>query len=112
MTAQNFHGALRAPVNAQKPSTPVPRVRRTTKLGRIFTVLAAGRSLNRFEAERIGDHCLHSTVSAIERRIGISVSRHEEVVPGYGGHKTRVMRYQLSDEERYRAVALLGWRAD
>lgn len=80
--------------------------RRTTKWRRILAELADGRSLNRFEAERIGDHCLHSTVSKIERH-GIKVSRRIEKVPGYDGHVTRVCRYWLCDGNRVRATALL-----
>ncbi|MBI5461955.1 MAG: hypothetical protein HY941_07195 [Gammaproteobacteria bacterium] len=68
---------------------------------------ADGRSLNRFEAERIGDHCLHSTVAKIER-MGINVSRHIETVPGYDGHKTRVCRYWLDNDNRERAAAMLA----
>lgn len=78
------------------------------KIGRILTTLAAGRSLNRFEAERVGDHTLHSTVSSIERRYGIRVDRLEETVPGYAGHKTRVMRYWLSPEQQELAAKLMG----
>lgn len=96
---------------AKIPSAPATRIRRNTKLGRILTVLAAGRSLNRFEAERIGDHCLHSTVAKIER-YGIRVQRHGETVPGYGGHRVRVMRYSLSDDDRRLATISLGWRED
>lgn len=102
---------LQAPMIIRVPSAPAPRIRRNTKLARILSVLAAGRSLNRFEAEKIGDHCLHSTVAKIERH-GFQIDRCEETVPGYGGHRTHVMRYWLSDDERKRAVALLGWRAD
>lgn len=87
---------------------PLVRVRSNTKLGRILHALAAGKSLNRFQAEHLGDHCLHSTVSAIERRYGLRVDRREETVPGYAGHRTRVMRYQLDSENRKRAIALLG----
>ncbi len=80
-----------------------------TKIKRVFTELACGRSLNRFEAERLGDHCLHSTIAKIESR-GIEVSRYKETVPGFGGHATRVCRYELDEENRKRAAALLGWR--
>lgn len=64
--------------------------------------------MNRFDAERIGDHCLHTTVAYIQR-FGVRVDRREEVVPCRFG-TTRVMRYTLNTEpENLRvARALLG----
>ncbi|MFZ5620865.1 MAG: hypothetical protein ACOY5W_07575 [Pseudomonadota bacterium] len=82
-------------------------IKRQTKQSRILAELASGGSLNRFEAERIGDHVLHTTVSKIER-LGIRVSRRTETVPGYDGHATHVCRYWLDDENRERAAAMLG----
>lgn len=81
--------------------------RRQTKQSRIIAELAHGGSLNRFEAEKIGDHALPSTVARIET-YGIKVSRRIEKVPGYEGHTTRVCRYWLDDENRVRAAAMLG----
>lgn len=52
------------------------------------------RSLNRFEAERIGDHCLHSTVSGLEK-LGCTFHRKWEKVPTRFGKETRVIRYSL-----------------
>jgi len=92
-----------------KQSDSANLARRQTKIKRILTELARGRSLNRFEAERLGDHCLHSTIAKIESR-GIEVSRHEETVPGFGGHLTRVCRYALDYENRERARIMLGGR--
>jgi len=93
------------------PSAPARRIRCDTKLSRVLSVLAAGGQLNRFEAERLGDHCLNSTVAKIERH-GLRVDRREETVPGYGGHMTYVMRYWLTEDERRRAVVMLGMRED
>jgi hypothetical protein len=92
----------------EKTSAPTLSCR-PTKLKRILAELASGRSLNRFEAERIGDHCLHSTIAKIETH-GIQVARREETVPGFGGHQARVCRYKLDDENRERAAILLGGR--
>ncbi len=77
------------------------------KIGRILAELARGASLHRFQAERLGDHVLHSTVAKIQR-YGIFVDREWITVPGYAGHPTRVCRYWLSDEQRHRAARLLG----
>lgn len=37
-----------------------------TKIMTVYETLQK-RSLNRFEAERIGDHCLHSTISELRK---------------------------------------------
>ena len=85
-----------------EPVTPRPR-----KWKRILSAFAEGRSLNRFDAERIGDHVLHSTVAAIEAR-GVRIERQEETISGYGGAPTRCKRYRLAPESRSRALELLG----
>lgn len=51
------------------------------------------RSLNRFEAERIGDHCLHSTVADL-RNDGHNIFAQWEVVETRF-KPTRVKRYFL-----------------
>ena len=61
-------------------------------------------SLNRFEAERIGDHCLNSTVSVLTAK-GIVIGRVWERVPTRFGNKVTVCRYSVpqwahSDAER------------
>lgn len=63
---------------------------------KISTVLATlrQRSLNRFDAERIGDHCLHSTVSTL-RAEGYNIFSQWEKVPTRFGKDTRVKRYFL-----------------
>lgn len=82
--------------------------RPTPKYKRVLRALLVGRSLNRFEAETtVRDHCLHSTVSELEKK-GVTIDRHEESVPGYMGVATRVMRYRLHPESRERAAELLG----
>ena len=67
-----------------------------TKIGRILAELRGGRGLNRFEAERIGDHCLPSTI-AVLRAEGISiVSEWEEVPTRFEGKTARVKRYRYA----------------
>lgn len=63
-----------------------------TKIGRILGILRSGRSLNRFEAERFGDHCLHSTVARLNAEGFQIVGRWEEV-PCRFAKTTRVKRY-------------------
>ena len=74
---------------------------------RILRVLYSGRSLNRFEAERLSDHCLHSTISSIQG-MGVPIARVFEKVPGYRGIMTPVCRYRLAPESRQAAAKLLG----
>lgn len=78
-----------------------------TKKSRVFKALLAGLSFNRFEAEyALHDHCLHSTVSEIERCYRITISRKSEQVKGYQGSPTRLTRYWIDPDEiaRYQAT--------
>ncbi len=77
------------------------------KWRRILSEVLAGRSLNRFEAERFDDHCLHSTIATIQRK-GVGVLRRPESVPGYRGCPAAVCRYTLDGQPENVARALLG----
>lgn len=63
----------------------------TTKQDKILNVFRT-RSLNRFEAEPFGDHCLHSTVATLKRLGFLFVTKWEEV-PTRFGKSCRVKRY-------------------
>jgi len=80
--------------------TPRPK-----KWKRILTTLLS-RSLNRFEAERHGCHCLNSTVSKIEHK-GVTILREPERVPGFAGTVAHVMRYSIAPASRDRALELV-----
>lgn len=74
----------------------------------ILLELIRGRTLNRFEAERHGDHCLNSTISELEKKFGIRIDRQRENVPCRAG-QVNVNRYSLkTPEARYRAAELLA----
>lgn len=64
-----------------------------TKKDAILNILRQ-RSLNRFEAEGYGDHCLHSTISALKAEGHIFDSRPEKV-PTRFGRPVQVKRYFL-----------------
>ena len=64
-----------------------------TKQGRILALLKA-QSLNRFEAEKHGDHCLNSTISSL-RSAGYVINDQWEEVPTRFGVMARVKRYFL-----------------
>lgn len=80
------------------------------KIFRVLRILASGRSLHRFSAEKVvHDHCLPSTVSAIERRFGLRADRASIRVPGFAGRLTSCKEYWLATrEQRERAWAILG----
>lgn len=68
----------------------------TTKLDRAIAALHLPRGLNRFEAERIGEHCLNSTVSVIRKRYGSKLVSEWETVPTrYCERGVRVLRYWI-----------------
>ncbi|MBI6764481.1 hypothetical protein [Pseudomonas syringae] len=73
-----------------------------TKISRILTYLLQGQSLNRFEAERLGDHCLHSTISTLANGYGLKFERQLERVPNHCGEPCTVARYTLPASERAR----------
>lgn len=78
------------------------------KVTRILEHLARGRAMTRFDAERIGDHVLPSTISALERKHGLVIDRQMVTVPGWGGAATRCARYRISSKsERDRARDVL-----
>ena len=70
------------------------------KWERVLDYFLTGRSLNRFEAEMcVNDHCLHSTISGLERDSGVTFDRTFEVVPCLRRtSEVRVKRYWLRHE--------------
>ncbi|MEH6389650.1 MAG: hypothetical protein V7772_17465 [Pseudomonas profundi] len=79
-----------------------------SKTARILSHLLTGASLNRFEAESLGDHCLHSTISALANVYMLSFRRQPERVPNHWGEPCRVTRYSLPPSEHKRACAVLA----
>lgn len=71
-----------------------------TKHSRVLNAFLAGQSHTRFTAERqLHDHCLHSTVSDLQRRHGIVISRERITIPGFLGRPTRCCRYWVEPIE-------------
>ncbi len=79
-----------APDQENAPSKPLQL--KSTKKSTILAILCSGKSLNRFEAERFGDHCLHSTVAAL-RADGYLFFDAWERVPTRFGAEALVKRY-------------------
>ena len=107
--AENKRAGGRKPKTALKDICKANNSNTQKKWERVLAALVSGKSYNRFEAERrLNDHCLHTTVSAIQG-MGVTIHREYEVVPGYLGAETRVCRYWLdrSADNFKRALALL-----
>ena len=67
-----------------------------TKQDRVIEALKMPHGLNRFEAERIGEHAINSTVAVIRRRYGRHLVQEWETVPTkYNPKGVRVVRYWL-----------------
>ncbi|MDV7210758.1 hypothetical protein [Azotobacter beijerinckii] len=80
-----------------------------TKIARILAyVLMPCNSLNRFEAELLGDHCLNSTVAKLANQYGLEFQRQPEKVPNRWGAPCDVIRYSLPESQRQRARAVLA----
>lgn len=82
-----------------------------TKQAVILHYLTFDGSLNRFEAERIGDHCLPSTISKLRNSYGLTVLDEFESVPNLTGSFTEVKRYWIEHANKPQAEKLLSiWR--
>ena len=78
-----------------------------SKIAQILAHLLNVGALNRFEAERIGDHCLHSTISALANGYGLNFKRTPEKVPSHWGQPCDVIRYALPTSEHQKASDVL-----
>ncbi|WP_226506446.1 hypothetical protein [Pseudomonas sp. MWU16-30317] len=90
----------RSQANLNVPDAP-------NKICRVLKCLIEGRSLNRFEGERIGDHCLHTTISRLANHYSLNFIRVSGAVPNNWGAPCRVIRYSLPTSEHKRARDLL-----
>lgn len=80
-----------------------------TKIARVLAyLLPPCNSLNRFEAELLGDHCLHSTVAKLANQYGLELQRQPERVPNRWGAPCDVTRYSLPESQHQRARAVLA----
>jgi hypothetical protein len=80
-----------------------------SKIARVLAyLLPAYNSLNRFEAERLGDHCLPSTIAKLANGYGLEFQRQPEKVPNHWGTPCDVTRYSLPESQHQRARAVLA----
>lgn len=90
LTASLNDGTTNLPTNgsahlAKKPLTKIERV--------LLHLRTNTRGLNRFEAERLGEHCLNTTIATL-RREGWLIAGEWEDVPTRFGAPARVLRYR------------------
>lgn len=82
------------------------------KLGKLDSMLerfVKSQALNRFSAERVGDHCLPTTISGLQIRYGLKFSREWTKVPNRFGTVTSVMSYWLEGADQLeRASAIVN----
>ena len=74
-----------------------------------FTIiqhLLLGNSLHRFEAEALGDHCLHSTISIIARKYNLVIPRKWVKVSTRFNITTQVKSYWFSTEDKIKINSL------
>ncbi|MBM6445277.1 hypothetical protein JQF37_16830 [Pseudomonas sp. MIL9] len=99
------------PLNQQTDPSPADITTSTgkapTKISRVLNFMLQDHSLNRFEAERLGDHCLHSTISSLANGYGLKFERQIERVPNHWGEPCTVTRYTLPASEHRRARNVL-----
>lgn len=83
--------------NSKQTYSTTSKAPKTTKLATILGLLVRGISLNRFEAEHHHDHCLNSTISALQNRHRIVIDCERETVPCLSGAASvSVNRYWLN----------------
>ena len=78
-----------------------------SKNNTILNALVEG-SLTRFDAERLGDHCLPSTISALSNQHGLEFPRRWIKVPNRFGGETICKEYTTSDEDKTYINKFLG----
>jgi hypothetical protein len=80
-----------------------------SKISRVLAHLLAGSSINRFEAERLGDHCLNSTIAVLANSYGLAFLRQQERIPNHWGAPCVVTRYSLPASEYGNAHTVLSY---
>jgi hypothetical protein len=63
---------------------------------------------HRFDAERWGDHALHSTVSSLQHIYGVQIDREWRRVPTRFGTHCRVRAYWVAELSRNHAMRLVA----
>lgn len=78
------------------------------KLKSMLCRFAQGERYHRFSAESVGDHCLPTTISDLQKKYSIYFERKFVAVPNRFGSKTSVMLYWLQDDSLTKARLITG----
>ncbi|MGH8434540.1 MAG: hypothetical protein ACRERX_08645 [Pseudomonas sp.] len=78
------------------------------KIARVLEQLINTKPRQRFETERIGDHCLHITIGSPAHDCGLVFKRSAERAPNHWGKPCDVTRHSLPHSKYRRARALLA----
>jgi hypothetical protein len=82
------------------------------KLESMLYRFAEGKKYHRFSAETVGDHCLPTTISDLQKRHPIYFSRRFMKVPNRFGSETSVMLYWLEGDSLIKARLITGLGKD
>lgn len=82
--------------HAEAQPTSETTKRHSTKKDTIRAALRLPHGLNRFEAERHGDHCLNSTIAELRADGCVIHSEWETVPTRFNSKGVRVLRYWLT----------------
>jgi len=74
----------------------------------IVKLFASGRRLSCLDHHWTGDTCLHSTVSYLSRRYGLSIPREWAMLPNRAGVLTRVKQYWFSAKDIEKMLPLIA----
>ena len=78
------------------------------KLTSMLCRFAQGEKYHRFSAELVGDHCLPTTISDLQKKHSIYFERKFIAVPNRFGSKTSVDLYWLQDDSLTKARLITG----
>lgn len=90
-----------------------PQSNSNNKPGKLISILghfARGKRLHRYQAEKLGDHCLHTSVSGLQLKHHIRFSRRRVKVPNRINIMTCVMLYWLEGKDLEQAREIVGLR--
>lgn len=84
----------------------IKQPRQNTKAFTVIKHFATGGTLHRFQAERLGDHTLNSSVSAYSRAYGLNFKSVWVEVPTNFDRPVRVKQYWLEGDSLHKARLL------
>lgn len=95
---------LKQRISRKNSSMPDAKLYRT--LAYLLEQSSQGQAVTRFDAERMGDHCLNSTISTLQKRLGLAISRRRTKLDGQWG-PIYCKEYWLDEAQRYEARKIL-----